>query len=120
MAKLATPTQHRLVRMEIERLKSISDMEIEFVGPPLTAVMGTTCSGKTTILHALACSYAPLSGSESHGYKFPQFFKPNTDSLWQGSKFTVVSSQSLAGVVEEARTAGRHGMRRGYRKRAQT
>lgn len=90
MATPATPSQQRLLRIEIERLKSLSDVTIDFDGHPLTSIMGTNCCGKTTVLHALACSYEPLPETNRQGYKFPQFFKPNTDSLWQGSKFTLV------------------------------
>lgn len=97
-----TPTQQKLQSIEITRLKSLSDVSIDFKDQPLTAIMGTNCSGKTTVLHALACAYQPTS--DGGGYKFPQFFKPNTDSLWQGSKFSVSWSQRVGAKVDSKTT----------------
>lgn len=96
-----SPSQQKLLKVEVERLKSLADMEIDFSQHPLTAIMGTNCCGKTTVLHALACSFNSPSGG---GYKFPQFFKPNTDSLWKGSKFMVHSEQRLGATVQQAVT----------------
>lgn len=92
------PTQQKLHSVDITRLKNLTDVHIGFEEHPLTAIMGTNCSGKTTILHALACAYQPISGDG--GYKFPQFFKPNTDSLWQGSKFSMSWSQRIGSNLD--------------------
>lgn len=97
-----TPTQQKLRTMEITRLKSLADVQIGFEGYPLTAIMGTNCCGKTTVLHALACAYQPIS--DGGGYKFPQFFKPNSDSLWQGSKFSMSWSQRVGSNVDSRTT----------------
>lgn len=51
--------------------------------------MGVNGSGKSTILHALACSYSPYEKGEN--YKFSYFFTPNPDASWKGSCFTVVN-----------------------------
>lgn len=51
--------------------------------------MGVNGSGKTTVIHALACIYQPDANGENH--KFPEFFVPNTDALWQGSEFHVIN-----------------------------
>lgn len=59
----------------------------------LTALMGVNGSGKTTVIHALACAYQPPEGGKGENYKFPDFFIPNTDSLWTGSSFTVVNEK---------------------------
>jgi ABC-type lipoprotein export system ATPase subunit len=96
------PTQQKLQAMEITQLKSLSDVHIGFEDHPLTAIMGTNCSGKTTVLHALACAYQPIS--DDGGYKFPQFFKPNIDSLWKGSKFSVSWSQRVGAKIESRTT----------------
>lgn len=71
-----------------EKLKGLTDVKIEFK-KPLTAVMGINGSGKTTVIHALACIYSPDGKGENH--RFPEFFVPNTDALWEGSKFHVVN-----------------------------
>ena len=39
--------------------------------------MGVNGSGKTTVIHALACLYQPDGNGENH--RFPEFFVPNTD-----------------------------------------
>lgn len=87
-------SQQKLLRLEVRKLKSLQNMEIDFSSSPLTAIMGGNCCGKTTILHALACSFGPLNKDKT-GYKFPQFFKPNTDSLWKGSDFSVHYEQRI-------------------------
>lgn len=102
MTNVTSPSQQKLLKVEVERLKSLKDMEIDFSLHPLTAVMGTNCCGKTTILHALACAYNSPPGEV--GYKFPQFFKPNSDSLWKGSKFTVRCEQRLGTTVQQVVT----------------
>ena len=71
-----------------KKLKGLNNVKIEFT-KPLTAIMGVNGSGKTTVIHALACIYQPDGNGENH--KFPEFFIPNTDASWQGSEFTVVN-----------------------------
>lgn len=105
MATVQNPpeaTKQKLHAMEITRLKSLADVVIGFDDHPLTAIMGTNCSGKTTVLHALACAYQPTSSGG--GYKFPQFFKPNSDSLWQGSRFAVSWSQRIGAKIDSKTT----------------
>ncbi|MGC7404016.1 AAA family ATPase [Pandoraea pneumonica] len=80
-------SQQKLNKIEVATLKNLKDVEIDFTDSALTAIMGTNGSGKSTVLHALACAYAPPNGAD--GYRFPLFFKPNTDGLWAGSDFTI-------------------------------
>lgn len=88
------PTQQRLRRLEVVRLKGLQDVSLDFGHTPLTAIMGGNCSGKTTVLHALACAHKPLSAGIP-GHKFAEFFRPNTDALWNTSDFTVYYSQRV-------------------------
>lgn len=80
-------SQQKLIKLEVDELKNLRDLEIEFHDAPLTAIMGTNGSGKSTVLHALACAYS--APEEQENYKFPMFFKPSTDALWAGSSFTI-------------------------------
>jgi ABC-type lipoprotein export system ATPase subunit len=80
--------QQRLLSLEVVRLKGLREVALDFSTSPLTAIMGSNCSGKTTVLHALACAYKPPTGS-AYGYKFPMFFRPNTDALWTDSDFSI-------------------------------
>ena len=70
-----------------KQLKGLYDVDINF-SDTLTAIMGVNGSGKTTVIHALACSFKPID-SKLFRFKFPSFFIPNSDSLWKGSEFTL-------------------------------
>lgn len=94
---VAQPTQQRLLRLNVTQLKNLRDVEIDFGGQNLTAIMGANCCGKTTVLHALACAFRPLNDGGSN-FKFSHFFKPNTDLLWAGSDFTVHFKDRLGPV----------------------
>lgn len=69
-----------------EDLKGLKDLELKF-SKPLTAIMGVNGSGKTTVLHALACIYRPERNGQN--YKFSSFFIPNPHSIWKGSKLRI-------------------------------
>lgn len=73
-----------------KQLKCLNDVTIHF-SDTLTAIMGVNGSGKTTVIHALACVYQPDDGGKGENHKFPEFFVPNTDSLWKGSELYVVN-----------------------------
>lgn len=70
------------------KLKGLNNANIVF-SDTLTAIMGVNGAGKTTVIHALACLYQPDGRGENH--RFPEFFVPNTDSLWNGSELNVVN-----------------------------
>lgn len=70
------------------KLKGLKNVNISF-SDTLTAIMGVNGSGKTTVIHALACLYQPDGNGENH--KFPEFFVPNTDAFWKGSELNVLN-----------------------------
>ncbi len=80
-------SENILRRLEIKKLKGLIDVNITFANT-LTAIMGVNGSGKTTILHALACMYQKERYGEE--YKFSNFFVPNPDSQWAGSELRAV------------------------------
>lgn len=80
--------KYRLESITIDKLKGISNLTLKF-DKKLIALMGVNGSGKSTILHALACIYAPYKDGDN--YKFSYFFTPNPDASWIGSSFTVVN-----------------------------
>lgn len=80
--------KYRLESITIDKLKGINNLTLKF-DKNLTALMGVNGSGKSTIIHALACVYAPYKDAEN--YKFSYFFTPNPHASWKGSRFTVVS-----------------------------
>lgn len=77
-----------LKEIRIQKLKGINNLSLKF-DKNIVALMGVNGSGKSTILHALACSYSPYEKGEN--YKFSYFFTPNPDASWKGSCFTVVN-----------------------------
>lgn len=77
-----------LKEIKIEKLKGINNLSLRFE-KNITALMGVNGSGKSTILHALACTYTPYQKGED--YKFSYFFTPNPDASWNGSCFTVTN-----------------------------
>ena len=77
-----------LKEIKIQKLKGINNLSLKF-DKNMVALMGVNGSGKSTILHALACSYSPYEKGEN--YKFSYFFTPNPDASWKGSCFTVVN-----------------------------
>lgn len=88
-AKQNIPVQLRLKKIEIQNLKGISGCNIEF--PPekkVTAIMGMNGSGKSTIIHALACCYKPRDSTSKENNRFSDFFTPHDENNWQDSGFT--------------------------------
>lgn len=52
------------------KLKGLKNVHIDF-SESLTAIMGVNGSGKTTVIHALACAFSPEENG--YNYKFPYF-----------------------------------------------
>jgi energy-coupling factor transporter ATP-binding protein EcfA2 len=83
------PTQLRLKKIDIQNLKGISGCTIEFPSDKkVTAIMGMNGSGKSTIIHALACCYRPRESTSKENNRFSDFFTPHDENNWQGSGFT--------------------------------
>lgn len=84
------PKQLRLKKIEVHRLKGITNCKIEFPNDKkVTAIMGMNGSGKSTIIHAIACCYKPKGMSSQENNRFSDFFTPHLENNWHGSKFTV-------------------------------
>lgn len=78
---------------EFKQLKNLKRLDpLCFDASPLTAITGANGAGKSTILHALTCSFEPLPDIERPSHKFPEFFLPTSDSRWQGSEFDLCIS----------------------------
>lgn len=89
----------RIKKIRISKLKNLENLEISFESNSITGIFGTNGSGKSTILHALACSFQPVSGSNRKNYKFPNFFIPTSIDLWNGSQFTIEYEMKNASVM---------------------
>lgn len=81
-----------LDKISIKKLQGLKNCEIE-ITEPLTAIMGVNGVGKSTVLHALACSFQPdnrpeVNEEDKRDQKnFPYFFPPTTDHTWKDSEF---------------------------------
>jgi len=83
-------SQQVLHEIYVKELKNLKNLEMSFEESPVTAILGPNGNGKSTILHALACSFAPIGDGEN--YKFSSFFLPNTDAQWNGSELEIIHS----------------------------
>lgn len=80
-------SQQILKKIQIDNLKGLIDLEIDFTEKPLVAILGPNGIGKSTILHALSCINNPVIGTVNH--RLSEFFTPTTHSIWTGSSFSV-------------------------------
>lgn len=87
----------KLKNIAFSKLKNLENLYISFEDKQITAIFGTNGSGKSTVLHALACLYQPVKDSTRKDFKFPNFFIPTTLDLWNGSKF-VIEYEMINGV----------------------
>lgn len=79
----------RLKKICFSKLKNLENLEVSFEDKQITGIFGTNGSGKSTVLHALACVYQPVANSTRKNFKFPHFFIPTTIDLWNGSQFII-------------------------------
>ena len=84
-------SQQKIQSINITKLKNLQNVKIDFSEGPLTAIMGVNGSGKSTVLHALACCYKP-DKTPRKDYKFSEFFLPNSFAQWNDSNFTITYS----------------------------
>ena len=80
--------------ISFDKLKNLKNLEkLPLNEKRLTAILGVNGSGKSTILHALACCYRVSSASQrGSDHQFMRWFAPTPDASWQGSKFTLQHS----------------------------
>lgn len=102
MSKTEVPTQQFLHRIEIDKLKSLIDLDIYFDNSTgnsadrkyVTAILGVNGHGKSTILHALASCFKPVTpGGED--YRFNNFFPSYKNQKWPEMQLTLTHSYRI-------------------------
>ncbi len=89
-----------LKTIHFTQLKGLKNVEIDFQGNQLTAIMGRNGVGKSTVIHALACIHKPPSSPTGlANYRFSEFFTPTSHSIWTGSRFEVTQDFRDAATV---------------------
>ena len=81
-----TFSKQRILNIHIDKLKCLRNLDIP-IDKKLTAIMGVNGAGKSTVLHALACMFAPSDHGEKYAFSF--FFTPNPDATWADSKLSL-------------------------------
>lgn len=82
-------SQQKLLALQVNRLKGLSNVRIEFDERGLTAIMGPNGFGKSTVLHALAVAFRhPVAGHQE--LRFTDFFPNTPQGVWSGTSFSVV------------------------------
>src|SRR5688572_829971 len=92
------PTQQRLIRLQIELLKNLVDVTIDFdENKRLTAILGPNGFGKSTVLHALAASFQPArllkGGTVSEAgedHRYVDFFPNTPHGVWAKTNFRII------------------------------
>lgn len=77
--------------IEFINLKGLKDATIS-LSPSLNCIIGANGTGKSTILHALACVYQAKRQNDKDNlleYPMSKFFTPYSGTSWQDSKFIV-------------------------------
>ncbi|MEZ8414506.1 AAA family ATPase [Vibrio splendidus] len=87
---MAVICQQKLESLKVRKLKNLIELDLNFEGALVTAILGPNGNGKSTVLHALACAYQPIDKGEN--LKFSNFFLPNTDALWNESYMEITHS----------------------------
>ncbi len=93
--------------VKIRKLKGFIGVNFELEAPGLTFLMGENGIGKSSILHALACSFRPENPEEAQDHRWPSFFMTYGDQNWVGTEIEISFSdnthQTLSRPASEKR-----------------
>lgn len=102
-----TPPKQFLTSVEFIQLKGLKNLKFSFGNKKVTAIFGTNGCGKSTILHALACLYRPVSCIGEKNY-FTRFFKKENKVNWTGSKLVAhLTQNNLSKIVQHEKKRDR-------------
>lgn len=102
-----TPPKQFLTSVEFIQLKGLKNLKFSFGNKKVTAIFGTNGCGKSTILHALACLYRPVSCIGEKNY-FTRFFKKENKVDWTGSKLVAhLTQNNVSKIVQHEKKRDR-------------
>lgn len=92
------PSQQLLIRLQITRLKNLTDVTIQFDEQKrLTAILGPNGFGKSTVLHALAASFQPQKVTQGNiasmlgeDRRYIDYFPNTPHGTWSSTSFNIV------------------------------
>lgn len=91
-----------VTKLYFHKLKRLEDVTIELPEKGVIVLMGENGTGKTTVLHALACLYKPHQYLQINrgdiGNWWTDWFVPHTGNFWNNSKLRVFFTDSATGV----------------------
>lgn len=73
--------------IEIANLKGLKNVKIQ-ISDGVTCLIGANGTGKSSVLHALACAYQSYT-QEGNDYNLSDFFTPYANQTWVGSSFII-------------------------------
>lgn len=92
-----------ITKIYFQKLKRLEDVLIEFPEKGVVALLGENGTGKTTVLHALACLYKPdqhLQVTQGDaGYWWTDWFVPHTGNYWRNSEIRADFTDSETPVL---------------------
>ncbi|MEW5904977.1 MAG: AAA family ATPase [Pseudomonadota bacterium] len=79
-----------VTKLHVQKLKRLENVTIEFPEKGVVALLGENGTGKTTVLHALACLYKPHPQLQIErgdvGNWWTDWFVPHTGNFWRNSE----------------------------------
>ncbi|MGY0834220.1 AAA family ATPase [Azospirillum argentinense] len=91
----------KVKEIRFHKLKRLTDVVLTLPEMGLVALMGENGTGKTTILHALACIYKQGTGPRApkEVYRWRDYFIPHTGNDWTGSSLDVLFNGDAAPIT---------------------
>jgi len=92
-----------VTKLYFHKLKRLEDVTIDFPEKGVIVLMGENGTGKTTVLHALACLYKPHQHlqikRDDYGNWWTDWFVPHTGNYWRDSQLTAHFTDNEHGVL---------------------
>jgi energy-coupling factor transporter ATP-binding protein EcfA2 len=92
-----------VTKLHFQKLKRLENVTIEFPEKGVIALLGENGTGKTTVLHALACLYKPHPHLQiergDFGNWWTDWFVPHTGNFWRNSELKAHFTEIPEGIT---------------------